>query len=156
VTNFFSFFPDSGCPLDGLVATPPKIRSPGVPLEPLRDPPFKLQASSFKTRLHAYHLSRTRAPSDISRLQCRIRPDRVRRLCGSNVVSFAELCVELQSFLIRTRPGRPEFPALVVTGSCAPLHTSRTGPSGYPAFLLAMGFFTLTIVVGASVSDSDL
>src|SRR6266403_3192619 len=99
----------------------------------------------------AYHRSRTCVPSGVSRFQHRIRLDRVGRL-GSNVVFFAELFVELQSFLIRTRP---EFPALVVTGSWAPLHTSRAGSSGYSAFSLALRLFTLIIVVGAFVSDSD-
>ena len=57
--------------------------------------------------------------------------------------------VELQSFQIRTRP---EFPALVVTGSWAQLHTSRAGSSGYSASFLAMRSSTLIIVVGAFVS----
>ncbi|KAF8497779.1 hypothetical protein F5888DRAFT_1694903, partial [Russula emetica] len=33
---------------------------------------------------------------------------------------------------------RPEFPALVVTGSWAPLHTLRVGFSGYSASFLSM------------------
>jgi hypothetical protein len=67
---------------------------------------------------------------------------------------FAELSlsVGLQSFRIRTHP---EFPARVVTGSSAPLHTSRAGSSGYSASFLAMRSYTLIIVVGASVSVQD-
>ena len=55
----------------------------------------------------------------------------------------------MQSFRIRTDP---EFPALVVTGSSAPLHTLRAGSFGYLASFLAMRSSTLIIVVGASMS----
>ena len=62
------------------------------------------------------------------------------------------LSVGLQSSQIRTHP---KFPALVVTGSWARLHTLRTGSSGYSASFLAMKSSTLIIVVGASVSSYD-
>ena len=60
--------------------------------------------------------------------------------------------MELQSFRIRTHH---KFPALVVTGSWALLHTSRAGSSGYSASFSAMRSSTLIIVVCASVSISD-
>ena len=68
-------------------------------------------------------------------------------------VVFADpsLSVESQSSRIWTHP---EFPAVVITGSWAPLHTSRAGSSGYSASFLAMRSSTLIIVVGASVSNS--
>jgi hypothetical protein len=99
-----------------------------------------------------YPRSRARASPDVPRLQCYLHIDRVSRaFCILCAVVFADpsLSVELQSSRIRTRP---EFPALVVTGSWAPLHTSRAGSSGYSASFLAMRSSTLIIVVGASVS----
>jgi hypothetical protein len=75
---------------------------------------------------------------------------RAERRCRCCVFAEPSLSIELQSSLIRTRP---EFPAQVVTGSWAPLHTSRAGSSGYSASFLVMRSFTLIIVSGASVSN---
>ncbi|KAF8497819.1 hypothetical protein F5888DRAFT_1906594 [Russula emetica] len=96
------------------IATPPKFRTPGLHLELPCDP-------SYKTGIHFY-----------------LFPILV--LAHLPLQTFLDfnaiyILIELQSSQIRTHP---EFPAVVVTGSWALLHTLRAGSSGYSASFLAM------------------
>ena len=113
----------------------------GLHVELPRDPSFKnahtfLLVTHHRSRISHMCLSR---PFSISMRHTSWSSESSRARAAVPLLCFAEpslSVVELQSFLIWTRP---EFPDQVITGSWAPLHTSRAGSSGYSASFLAMG-----------------
>ena len=99
---------------------------------------------------HSY----TCAPSDIPQLQCYLHPNQVsiRWMCLCCVFfcwNWVCLFVELQSFWVWMHS---KFPALVITGSWAPLHILHVGFSEYLTFFLAIRPSTSSIIVGIFVS----
>ena len=121
------FFPDTGCPLAcrrrGTDKVPTSRLVPRTPARPVLE-------NAHSPLPVSHPCSYTRAPSDVALL----------KLSSS---------IELQIFQILAHL---EFPALVITGSWAPLHTLRSGSSGYSACFLVMKSSALIIVVGVSVS----
>ena len=112
-----------------------KFRSPGLHLELLRDQTWRRVSIFYLFPILIFaHMP----PQTFPRLQCYLHLDRVSRLVPCGAVVFAEprasLSVELQSSRIYTHP---EFLALAITGSCAPLHTLCAGSSGYLTSLLS-------------------